>query len=308
MRNNQPVTQKEYLLRDGAMIVSKTDLKGRITYVNDDFIEASGFTTAELIGQPHNLVRHPDMPPEAFEDLWNTLKAGKPWTGLVKNRRKNGDHYWVVANATPLMEGNQVTGYLSVRGRPTREQVAAAEEAYREFREGRAGAKAIREGGIVSTGLLSRINVFAKVRDHASLGQKFLLLGLLCLVPIVLTMTQLASQLREGVVAAQKERQGLEVHVAMRALLEQLQIHRGLSGRLLSGESAVKGRIDETQKKIEAAIAAVDGGTARHGAAFGFDKTWVAVRENWKGLRGQMPSLTTAESVKRHSDLISGLL
>lgn len=105
MRTNLPITQQEYVLRDGATIVSRTDLKGKITYINDDFLEASGFTTSELIGQPHNLVRHPDMPEEAFADLWKTLQAGKPWTGLVKNRRKNGDHYWVVANATPVREG-----------------------------------------------------------------------------------------------------------------------------------------------------------------------------------------------------------
>src|SRR3990167_5859633 len=114
MRSNLPVTQNEYVLRQGMTIVSRTDLKGRITYINDDFIEASGFTQEELIGQPHNLVRHPDMPEEAFDDMWRTLKAGLPWTGLVKNRCKNGDHYWVVANATPVREGDAVsTGLLS---------------------------------------------------------------------------------------------------------------------------------------------------------------------------------------------------
>ena len=107
-------------------IVSRTDLKSRITYSNDDFIEFSGFTEAVLIGEPHNLVRHADMPEEAFADLWSTLKAGRPWTGLVKNRCKNGDFYWVVANATPVREGGTVVGYMSVRTRPTRDQVSAA--------------------------------------------------------------------------------------------------------------------------------------------------------------------------------------
>ncbi|MBL8326520.1 MAG: methyl-accepting chemotaxis protein [Rubrivivax sp.] len=157
MRNNQPVTQREHLLPEGMTIVSRTDLKGRITYVNADFIAASGFEEAELIGQPHNLVRHPDMPEPAFADLWVTLKAGRPWTGLVKNRRKNGDHYWVVANATPVLEGGQVSGYMSVRTRPTREQVAAAEELYRAFREGRAKGLAIVEGHVVRDGALQRL-------------------------------------------------------------------------------------------------------------------------------------------------------
>ncbi len=152
MRVNMPVTANEYILPDGALIVSKTDTKGHITYVNDDFIVASGFEEQELIGKAHNIVRHPDMPPEAFQDLWDTLAAGRPWTGLVKNRRKNGDFYWVLANATPIREGSQVTGYMSVRMRPSREQVAQAEAVYRRFREKQAGDLVIREGSAVRSG------------------------------------------------------------------------------------------------------------------------------------------------------------
>jgi len=177
MRTNLPVTQQEYRLRDGMTIVSRTDLKGRITYVNDDFIEASGFTLDELIGQPHNLVRHPDMPEEAFDDMWRTLKAGRPWTGLVKNRCKNGDHYWVVANATPVVEGNSAVGYMSVRTLPTRAQVGAAEAAYALFKQGRAQGLAIREGMVVKTGLTSRLNVAQRLLGKASLPTRFGLLG-----------------------------------------------------------------------------------------------------------------------------------
>jgi methyl-accepting chemotaxis protein len=152
MRVNLPVTGREYLLRDGAVIVSKTDTKGRITYVNDDFIEASGFTEDELIGKAHNLVRHPDMPPEAFADLWRTLEAGRPWTGYVKNRRKDGDHYWVLANVTPIRKGAQIVEYMSVRSKPSREAVDACEKLYREFREQRQGRKQIVEGRAVVPG------------------------------------------------------------------------------------------------------------------------------------------------------------
>jgi len=86
-----------------------------LTYFNDDFVKASGFTEGELMGQPHNIVRHPDMPVEAFENLWTTLKEGKPWAGAAKNRRKNGDFYWVLASATPVFEAGQITGYMSIR-------------------------------------------------------------------------------------------------------------------------------------------------------------------------------------------------
>ncbi len=152
MRTNLPVTDKEVELSDQKSIVSKTDLKGRITYINPYFIEVSGFTEDELMGSSHNIVRHPDMPPEAFADLWRSLKAGVPWTGMVKNRCKNGDYYWVVANVTPIIERGQSVGYMSVRSKPTREQVAAADAVYRRFRQGTATGLAIRDGAVVRTG------------------------------------------------------------------------------------------------------------------------------------------------------------
>ncbi len=136
MKINMPVTQKEIELSDTSSIVSKTDLKGRITYINRDFIDISGFTEAELIGQSHNIVRHPDMPPEAFADLWNTVKSGKPWNGMVKNRCKNGDHYWVEANVAPIRQSGAVIGYMSVRSKPSRQQVEEADRLYRQWREG----------------------------------------------------------------------------------------------------------------------------------------------------------------------------
>ncbi len=136
MRTNTPVTNTEYILREGESPTSRTDTRGRITYVNQDFVKVSGYTEEELIGQPHNLVRHPDMPPEAFADLWQTLQAGKPWTGLVKNRCKNGDFYWVEANAAPIIENGTIIGYTSVRTKPGRDQVNAAEKAYRAIRAG----------------------------------------------------------------------------------------------------------------------------------------------------------------------------
>jgi len=102
MRDNGSITQKEYFLDDGITIVSRTDTRGNILEANEAFIEASGFEWTELVGQPHNMLRHPDVPAEVFKDFWETLKKGKPWSQIVKNRRKNGDHYWVVANATPI--------------------------------------------------------------------------------------------------------------------------------------------------------------------------------------------------------------
>ncbi len=157
MRTNLPVTGNEILLSDNSMIVSKTDLKGRITYVNKDFLDISGFTEKELIGEPHNLVRHPDMPVEAFRDLWASLKEGRPWVGYVKNRCKNGDHYWVEAHAAPIWENGQVSGYMSVRRKLARDKVDACEKAYRDFREGKAKGLRVLDGQVVSDSGFARL-------------------------------------------------------------------------------------------------------------------------------------------------------
>lgn len=130
MKNNQPVTQREISLPPNTYLVSRTDLKGIITEANDAFVEISGFTRQELIGSNHNLVRHPDMPMAAFEVLWKTVKSGLPWRGLVKNRCKNGDFYWVDAFVAPIKSNGQTTGYISVRTPASREKRAAAETAY----------------------------------------------------------------------------------------------------------------------------------------------------------------------------------
>lgn len=133
MRNNQPITHQEVAFEPGKFIVSTTDTKGRLTYVNQYFLDISGFTETELIGADHNIVRHPEMPAAAFKSLWETVKADKPWTGMVKNRCKNGDHYWVQANVTPIREGGQVTGYLSVRTPLSRSEIDAAEVLYQKI-------------------------------------------------------------------------------------------------------------------------------------------------------------------------------
>ncbi len=130
MRINLPVTQQPYRIPADQTLVSVTDLKGRIVYCNAAFVSVSGYRRDELMGQPHNIIRHPDVPAEAFRDLWATVAAGYPWSAVVKNRRKNGDHYWVVANATPMKDGDRIVGYLSVRTVPSDEQIAGAEALY----------------------------------------------------------------------------------------------------------------------------------------------------------------------------------
>ena len=135
MRNNQPITQQEKEFSADTRLVSMTDLQGDITFVNLDFLHISGFTEQELLGSHHNIVRHPDMPPAAFADLWRTIKAGKTWRGLVKNRCKNGDHYWVDAYVMPIVQEGETVGYQSVRSKPSRAKVAEAEQLYARMRK-----------------------------------------------------------------------------------------------------------------------------------------------------------------------------
>ena len=137
MKINLPVSQRAVNVPANANILSTTDLKGAVNYVNPDFIAISGFDEAELLGRNHNIVRHPDMPPAAFADLWQNLKDGRPWMGLVKNRCKNGDHYWVSAYATPVLRNGQVVEYQSVRTRAEPALVARAEQLYAELLKGR---------------------------------------------------------------------------------------------------------------------------------------------------------------------------
>ena len=185
MRSNMPISNIEYVLQDGESPTSKTDVHGNITHVNHDFVNISGFSEAELVGQPQSIVRHPDMPPEAFADLWRTIRSGKPWTGLVKNRCKNGDHYWVEANVAPIIENQKIVGYTSVRSKPSRQQVQAAESAYRAIKAGDSSLEII-EGNAVNRSLLQRCRLLKNlslktmlVLAAGSVGALFVGIGLL---------------------------------------------------------------------------------------------------------------------------------
>jgi aerotaxis receptor len=186
MRKNEPVTQQEYILPEDATLLSVTDPKGRILLANSAFVEASGFTREQLLGKAHNIVRHPDMPQAAFADLWKTLKAGIPWTGLVKNRRANGDHYWVSANVTPVQRDGSIVGYVSVRTTPSRTQIAGAESLYGQINNGTTGLR-IEQGVVVRGGWLRWLSVgrVAPVRLRMAAVLAMAVLPALALLPLL---------------------------------------------------------------------------------------------------------------------------
>lgn len=145
MKKNLPVTGVERPFTEG-IIVTRTDLKGIITHANDRFVEISGFSREELVGRNHNIVRHPDMPPVLFQDLWDTVRQHRPWRGLVKNRCKNGDHYWVDALIVPVQQHGQTIGFMSVRAPASRKAVAEAERSYPLYMKGQALPRPRRKG------------------------------------------------------------------------------------------------------------------------------------------------------------------
>ncbi len=193
MRLNLPVSGREVMVGETANILSTTDLEGTITYANPDFVAISGFDEAELLGAPHNLVRHPDMPVEAFADLWQTLQTSRSWMGIVKNRCKNGDHYWVSAFATPVSRDGKVVEYQSVRTRAQPEQICAAEALYAALRDGR-GARALH----CTMGLRERVALLA-----AGAGAFGVALGsLLGSAPVIATVAGLATGAAAAALAA----------------------------------------------------------------------------------------------------------
>ncbi len=189
MRVNLPVSNNEYDYPGEELLMSTTDKSGVITHCNAAFMRVSGYTMDELMGQPHNLVRHPDMPPEAFKDLWTTIGHGRSWCGIVKNRRKNGDHYWVRANVTPIVINGKPQGYMSVRAKPTREEVHAAEALYAKLREEReAGAKSfiLHAGRVRHTGWRNWIGMLQRASFTQRLTVMLLPMMAVALVPTLM--------------------------------------------------------------------------------------------------------------------------
>lgn len=170
--------QHESVLDDHTTLMSTTDLNSCITHVNDAFVKISGYGREEMHGLPHNLVRHPDMPKAAFADMWHTLKQGEPWTGIVKNRPKNGGHYWVRANAIPQVRNGKTIGYMSIRTKASPQEVAAVEPLYQALRENRSN-KRLHKGRVISKrwwGKLSAMPLRWRVRS-VMLGLYLLLAG-----------------------------------------------------------------------------------------------------------------------------------
>lgn len=189
MSQNGFDTQAEYVLPEDEVIITHTDPSSRITYANPAFVNSSEFSLEECLGQPQNIVRHPDMPKEAFADLWATIRQGKSWTGIVKNRRKNGGFYWVRANVTPMMSKGRISGYMSVRVKPSRTEIEQASRVYADIRAGRSHNVRIQEGRIVDTSVSGRL---ASLRNISLRTGTWLVLGTLSMLLLAMAGVAMA--------------------------------------------------------------------------------------------------------------------
>ncbi|MDQ6992810.1 MAG: methyl-accepting chemotaxis protein [Mariprofundus sp.] len=293
MKNNQPISQKEHKMKADDVLVSRTDLKGHIMYANKAFCDLAGFSEQELKGQPHNIVRHPDVPAAAFEDLWDTVKAGNPWTGIVKNRCKNGDYYWVVANVSPEYDSHgHVYGYISVRTAPTHEQIKFAENLYREVHAGK-------------TKLPSTI--------HASWFKKLKLKSIMLASAVVSIITILmlgGSAISDNLTAAKKDDlrvASVPYVTAIRHVLEVLPQHRGMGNVWHHGDKGTAGKLSALESRIDGSmrdLLNVADGAIIEGLLADvkdIDADWKSLRVNWK-------QDTPDQSFVQHSALIKKLL
>ena len=236
MRINTPVTQQEYLLDVDTTLMSTTDIHSHITYANSAFIRVSGYSESELIDQPHNIVRHPDMPPAAFADMWYTLQQGDSWTGMVKNRRKNGDYYWVRANVTPVYHQEQLAGYISVRNTPSAEEIRFVEPLYDAVNNKRAGKRGFYKGLVIRTGVFAPLSLLQRLSVSWRIRYPLLLAGLL---PVLLSFAGFGPLWLAAIV------------VPLLLLLDtflQRQISRPLKVMLHQAQSVVSGRKTQYQR------------------------------------------------------------
>ncbi len=293
MKLNHPVTQNEVLFSDEDKLVSTTDLKGVITSVSPAFVKLSGFTEEELVGKSHNMVRHPDMPPQAFRSLWDTVKAGRSWNGRVKNRCKNGDFYWVDAHVAPIFNDGKIIGYRSLRFKPTRAQVDEAGRLYDDLNAGRVADP-------FKTGKLRMW--LGKIR----LWQKFLVLVLLAVAMFAVPSWLLVERTNMEVAVAAEEQHGVTYLSATIKLIQLIQQHRGLSAVVLAGDKTRTVEWESKRREINNQINriwAVDGELAE----FGLTDTLQAVNGEWEKLAEAVMNLEPKTSAARHTALIENL-
>ncbi len=294
MRNNQPVNTTEHRMKSSDVLVSKTDLKGKITYANEDFCEIAGMTEEALIGQPHNVVRHPDMPPEAFEDLWQTLKAGKPWTGYVKNRSADGGFYWVHACVAPEFDNQgHAIGYISVRTCPTDAEIKQAETLYDNVNLGKEK--------LASTLHFSWFN-------RIKIKTQLIAVSVLATVTLLALLWMVYGDLSKTITKDEMHLKGLEYVVAIRNVMEALPQHRGMTNAYLHGNTKLLARLRAKQDDVNKAFALLLQVGQRYNQDFPVLGKIKKINKEWSNLSSRWQQMSAKESFSKHNALASMLL
>lgn len=294
MKNNLPITDTEIEMKDGGMLVSKTDLKGAITYCNQSFIDISGYSMAELEGKNHNIVRHPDMPSAAFEDLWGKMKSAQPWTGLVKNRCKNGDFYWVKANVVPIFVEGEVKEFMSVRSKPTADEINGASTLYKKINEGKAN---------LQPSLWQRINPL----NHLKLGAKLGAVGLIFMIPILFLLYSMVTEKHNDIAFSQKELSGVEYIVPLQSMISNVASHRGLTNGYLNGNEEFKNELPAAKNKVSKVITLIDKKDARLGSQLKTTNQWQQVKQEWQLILNPGEKLANSDVFGLHTKLIKSI-
>ena len=289
MKINQPVTQNEVHFSEDDIIVSTTDTRGVIMSASPAFCRISGYTEEEMIGQNHNMVRHPDMPPEAFEWLWRTVKSGKTWNARVKNRAKNGDFYWVDATVLPIQVNGQITGYRSLRVKPSRAQVDEAGKLYADI-----NAKRIK-----NPFLQSKISIFL---SSLKLWQKFSLLIVLAFMMCGLPTWLLTQRVISELDFSAKEVQGIDYSREILKLLQLIQQHRDFSALALAGDTKNIAKLESKRNEIETQMRALEAIDKRY-SNLGASEFLLTIRKELDKIPSRLKPGATADSLLQSSVL-----
>ena len=292
MKVNMPVTNNEVTMNDGDIIVSSTDIKGRITYCNDAFVRLSGFSEKELLNSSHNIVRHPDMPAEAFEDLWRTVKSGKTWTGVVKNRCKNGDFYWVKANVNPDYSNGNMTGFTSIRSKPEAKEIQQAEKLYQSIKEGNAGFE---------PSVWQRYNLFKKF----NLTTKFTLVVLFLLLPIATFVKLYVNDQMESLAFYENQLDGMKYIAPLQALNLKIAEHRGLVNAYQSGDKSLEQKVLQHRQQVDKIFKEVTQLIKTDKDKMQLGKEWNQLQKEWQRILDRINKNDKKHVFKSHTKLIS---
>jgi len=293
MRNNQPVTQTEHKMKADDILVSRTDLKGRILYANKAFCEIAGYSMDDLKGKAHNVVRHPDMPEAAFQDLWDTLSVGMPWTGLVKNRCANGDYYWVMANVSAEYDKQgKISGYLSVRSTPTQEQIDVAGRLYQDVNAGK-----------VSFPSTVKVSWFKRLK----LRTVMLASTIISIVGLCVLGGLFGMSLYQEKQAADLRVEAVPLIASVGQVLEVLPQHRGLGNAWLNGNKNNSEKLTSLEQKIDTTMRALVNRTDQSSMQ-GLKSDAQKIQHGWVALKGSWKHSSAGQSFAQHSNLINQLI